>query len=35
MSRLPRIIVAGLAHHVTQRRNRRQGVFLIDDDYAL
>ena len=35
MSQLPRIIVPGVAHHVTQRGNRRQRVFLIDDDYAL
>ncbi len=35
MSRLPRIIVTGVAHHVTQRGNRRQRVFLIDDDYGL
>ena len=35
MSRLPRIVVTGVAHHVTQRGNRRQRVFLIDDDYAL
>jgi putative transposase len=35
MSRLPRIIVPGVAHHVTQRGNKRQRVFLVDDDYAL
>jgi putative transposase len=35
MSRLRRIIVTGVAHHVTQRGNRRQGVFLVGDDYAL
>lgn len=35
MSRLPRIIVPGSAHHVTQRGNRRQRVFLEEDDYAL
>ncbi len=35
MSRLPRIIVPGIPHHVTQRGNRRQRVFLQDDDYAL
>jgi putative transposase len=35
MSRLPRIIVPGIAHHVTQRGNRRQRVFLVEDDYAL
>lgn len=35
MARLPRITVPGLPHHVTQRGNRRQRVFLEDDDYAL
>ena len=35
MSRLPRIVVPGVAHHVTQRGNRRQRVFLVEDDYAL
>ena len=35
MSRLPRIIVPGVPHHVTQRGNRRQRVFLGDDDYNL
>ncbi|MDN5937893.1 MAG: transposase [Salinisphaera sp.] len=35
MARLPRITVPGVAHHVTQRGNRRQKVFLQEDDYAL
>ncbi len=35
MSRLPRIIVPGMPHHVTQRGNRRQRIFMEDDDYAL
>ena len=35
MARLPRIIVQGVPHHVTQRGNRRQRVFIEDDDYAL
>jgi len=35
MSRLPRIIVPGIPHHVTQRGNRRQQIFMEDDDYAL
>ena len=34
MARLPRIVVPGLPHHVTQRGNRRQQVFMNDDDYA-
>ena len=35
MARLARIVVPGLPHHVTQRGNRRQKVFLEDGDYAL
>lgn len=35
MARLPRIVVPGLPHHVTQRGNRRSRVFFDDDDYAL
>ncbi len=35
MARLPRIIVPGAPHHVTQRGNRRQRVFMEDNDYAL
>ena len=35
MSRLPRIILPGISHHVTQRGNRRQRIFMQDDDYAL
>jgi REP element-mobilizing transposase RayT len=35
MARLPRIIVPGVPHQVTQRGNRRQRVFIEDDDYAL
>ncbi|MDN5848246.1 MAG: transposase [Nitrococcus sp.] len=35
MSRLPRITVPGIPHHVTQRGNRRQKVFLQEDDYAV
>ena len=34
MARLARVVVAGVAHHVTQRGNRRQQVFFSDDDYA-
>jgi len=32
--RIARIVVAGLAHHVTQRGNNRQDVFLTDADRA-
>ena len=35
MSRLPRIVIPQVAHHVTQRGNRRQRVFFEDSDYAL
>jgi putative transposase len=34
MARLARIVVPGVAHHVTQRGNRRQEVFFSDEDYA-
>jgi putative transposase len=34
MSRLPRIVLPGVPHHVTQRGNRRQQVFFEDADYA-
>ncbi len=33
MARLARVVAAGVAHHVTQRGNRRQQVFFGDDDY--
>ncbi len=33
MARLARVVVEGVAHHVTQRGNRRQTVFFGDDDY--
>jgi putative transposase len=35
MARLPRIVLPGIPHHVTQRGNRRQQVFFEDADYAL
>ena len=35
MVRLPRIVVPGIAHHVTQRGNQRQQVFHCEEDYAL
>ena len=35
MSRLPRIVVPGAPHHVTQRGNRRERIFFGDEDYAL
>ncbi len=33
MARLARIVVPGMAHHVTQRGNRRMQTFFNDDDY--
>jgi putative transposase len=33
MTRLARVVIPGLAHHVTQRGNRREQVFFEDDDY--
>ncbi len=33
MTRLARLVVPSLAHHVTQRGNRRERVFFGDDDY--
>ena len=34
MARLARVVVPGVAHHVTQRGNRRQETFSDDYDYA-
>ncbi len=33
MARLPRLVVPGIPHHVTQRGNRRMPVFFNDGDY--
>ena len=33
MARLARVVVPGVAHHVTQRGNRRLETFFSDDDY--
>ncbi|MEY3122813.1 MAG: hypothetical protein RI993_1638 [Pseudomonadota bacterium] len=35
MARLPRIVIPGYPHHVTQRGNRRAPTFFEDDDYEL
>jgi putative transposase len=35
MARLPRIVIPGHPHHVTQRGNRRCRVFFDEGDYAL
>jgi len=34
MVRMARVVVPGIAHHLTQRGNRRQRVFFRDEDYA-
>lgn len=35
MSRLPRFVLPGVSHHVTQHGNRRERTFFEDGDYAL
>ncbi len=35
MSRLPRLVIPGCPHHVTQRGNRHERVFFEEGDYAL
>lgn len=35
MARLPRIVIPGYPHHVTQRGNRRARTFFEDGDYEL
>ena len=35
MARLPRVVIPGIPHHVTQRGNGRQRTFFEDGDYAL
>ena len=35
MTRIARIVVPGLPHHVTQRGNHRATMFFEDGDYAL
>jgi len=35
MARLPRIVIPGYPHHVTQRGNRREQTFFEDGDYEL
>ena len=34
MSRIGRIVIPGIPHHVTQRGNRKEKVFFEDGDYA-
>lgn len=35
MARLPRLVLPGFPHHITQRGNRRERTFFEDGDYAL
>lgn len=35
MARLPRVVIPGIPHHVTQRGNSRQRTFFEEADYAL
>ena len=35
MARLPRLVLPGIPHHVTQRGNRREQTFFEEGDYAL
>jgi putative transposase len=35
MARLPRLVIPGIPHHITQRGNRRERTFFEDGDYAL
>ena len=35
MARLPRLVLPGIPHHVTQRGNRRERTFFEDGDYEL
>ncbi len=35
MARLPRLVLPGIPHHITQRGNRREQTFFEDGDYAL
>ncbi|MDN5870156.1 MAG: hypothetical protein L0H73_05475 [Nitrococcus sp.] len=35
MTRIARIVIPGIPHHVTQRGNRRHVLFADEDDYAV
>ena len=35
MARLPRVVLPGIPHHITQRGNRRERTFFEDADYDL
>ena len=32
MARMARVVAAGVPHHITQRGNNRQDIFLLDED---
>ena len=34
MAGIARVVVPGLPHHITQRGNRRQETFFVDDDFG-
>ncbi len=34
MARLARVVIPDIPHHVTQRGNRRQATFFLDEDYS-
>jgi putative transposase len=35
MTRLARMVVSGLPHHVTRRGNRREAIFFEDGDHQI
>lgn len=35
MARLARAVIPGIPHHITQRGNRKQDTFFLDEDYAV
>jgi putative transposase len=35
MARIPRVVVPGFPHHITQRGSRRQATFFAPEDYCL
>ena len=35
MARIARVVAPGIPHHVTQRGNRRQQTFFLDEDYQV
>jgi hypothetical protein len=35
MARLPRLVLPGIPHHITQRGNRRERTLFEEGDYAL